>query len=201
MASTLPMLQTYRNLGTLLERIQAAKQPDAFTHKFLYETIGLKGVNDRPLIAFLRTLGFLDTSGKPTPEYAKLKNNAEAKRAIARAIRHAYAPLFAANENAHKLPQDQLRGLIAQVAGSDANTTTRILGTLTSLIKLADFDGQANITPPTPPKSEDEDQPPETPPAPGLRPEFVYSLQIHLPANGSEETYLNIFNALRKVFK
>jgi Family of unknown function (DUF5343) len=198
MASTLPMLQTYKNVGTLLERIQAAKQPDAFTHRFMYNTIGLKAVSDRPLIAFLRTLGFLDASGKPTSEYATLKNHAEAQRAIARAIRHAYAPLFAANENAHRLPQDQLRGLIAQVAGSDAKTTTKILGTLNSLIKLADFDSEAIMTSPTPPQAEDEDHP--TPPA-GLRAEFVYSLQIHLPANGTEETYLNIFNALRKVFK
>lgn len=60
MATALPMLQTYRNVGTFFERILAAKQPDAFTHKFLYDTIGLKAVGDRPLIAFLRTLGFLD---------------------------------------------------------------------------------------------------------------------------------------------
>jgi hypothetical protein len=34
-----------------------------------------------------------------------------------------------------------------------------------------------------------------------LRPDFHYNLKIHLPANGSEEVYLNIFNALRKVFQ
>lgn len=203
MATTLPMLQTYKNVGKLFERIQAAKQPDSFTHKFLYDTIGLKAVGDRPLIAFLRTLGFLDGSSKPTAEYSKLKNQAEAKKAIGRAVRRAYAPLFEANENAHKLPQDQLRGLVAQVAGSDANTTTKILGTLNSLIKLAAFDEAATASEEPPEKTEQEE--PEasivTPPLSGLRPEFVYSLQIHLPANGSEETYLNIFNALRKVFK
>ena len=201
MASTLPLLQTYKNVGTLFQRIQTAKQPDAFTHKFLYDTIGLKAVSDRPLIAFLRTLGFLDASSKPTSEYAKLKNEAEAKKAIGRAIRRAYVYLFAANENAHKLPQDQLRGLVAQVAGSDADTTKKILGSLNALIKLADFDDQVEAIPPAPAKPEDKEQPLAGSAAPGLRPEFVYSLQIHLPANGTEETYLNIFNALRKVFK
>ena len=34
----------------------------------------------------------------------------------------------------------------------------------------------------------------------GLRPEFHYNIQIHLPGNGTEETYLNIFNALRRTF-
>jgi hypothetical protein len=35
----------------------------------------------------------------------------------------------------------------------------------------------------------------------GLRAEFHYNIQVHLPANGTEETYLNIFNAIRKTFQ
>jgi hypothetical protein len=35
----------------------------------------------------------------------------------------------------------------------------------------------------------------------GLRPEFHYNIQVHLPSNGTEETYMNIFNAIRKVFE
>jgi len=33
-----------------------------------------------------------------------------------------------------------------------------------------------------------------------LRPDFHFNIQIHLPANGTEDTYLNIFNALRRTF-
>lgn len=33
-----------------------------------------------------------------------------------------------------------------------------------------------------------------------LRPDFHFNIQIHLPANGTEETYLNIFAALRRTF-
>lgn len=73
------------------------------------------------------------------------------------------------------------------MAGSDANTTGKILGTLNALIKLADFDEEVGAIPPVPPKSDDEEKPPAGPLAPGLRPEFVYSLQIHLPANGTEK--------------
>jgi hypothetical protein len=39
---------------------------------------------------------------------------------------------------------------------------------------------------------------PTKPVAGGIRPEFHYNIQIHLPSNATEETYLNIFNALRK---
>jgi len=35
----------------------------------------------------------------------------------------------------------------------------------------------------------------------GLRAEFQYVIQIQLPSNGSEDTYLNIFNAIRKTFQ
>ena len=42
----------------------------------------------------------------------------------------------------------------------------------------------------------------ETPQRPqGLRPEFHYNIHVHLPSNGTEETYLNIFNAIRKSFQ
>jgi hypothetical protein len=34
-----------------------------------------------------------------------------------------------------------------------------------------------------------------------LRPEFHYNINVHLPANGTEDVYLNIFNALRKAFQ
>lgn len=202
MAKELPYLPSYKNVEKLFQRIAAAKQPEAFTHKFLQETIGLKSVGDRPLISLLRTLGFLDASNKPTAAYAALRNPAQAKRAIAIGVRKAYEPLFAADENAHELSADTLKGLVAQVAGTDAGLTTKIVGTFNSLVRLADFsetpeseEAAVAGTPPPP-------APPAAPEVPGrLRTDFHYNIQIHLPANATEETYLNIFNALRKVFQ
>lgn len=200
MAAELPYLQSYARVDRLFDRIKSAKKPDAFTHKFLYDTIGLKNVVDRAFIPLLRTLGFIDPSGKPTPEYGSLKNEAQAPRAIAAAIRRAYGPLFEANENAYKLPQDQLKGLVAQVAGSDASTTSKIVGTFNALAKLADFSAAAPVDKSA--KGDEEtkkdDEGERSRRGPGIRPEFHYNIQIHLPANGTEETYLNIFNALRK---
>jgi hypothetical protein len=203
MAADLPYLPTYKNVEELFKRIASAKQPDAFTTRFLTETIGLKGTGDRALITLLKTLGFLDQGGRPTEEYGALKNPSEAPRAIGRATKRAFAPLFAANENAHTLPAQDLRGLIAQVAGSDGGLTSKISGTFNALAKLSEFrtadtNGEA--------AKDDSDEAPAQPlheerKAFGvLRPEFHYNIQVHLPANSSEETYLNIFNALRKAF-
>lgn len=203
MASPLPYVMSNKNLDPLFAKIASAKVPDKFTHVFLQKTIGLKGTNDRAYIPLLRTLGFLDASGTPTASYRHLKNSTTAKVAIANGIRSAYGPLFASEEAAHKLNPEKLKGLIAQVAGTEEGMTARIASTFSVLAKLADFeksDESQNV-------EEKADQEVEDGPekikqlGKGLRTEFHYNIQIHLPANGAEEIYLNIFNALRKVFQ
>jgi hypothetical protein len=209
MAASLPYLASNKNVQSLFEKIASAKVPDKFTHSFLTTTIGLKGTNDRALIPLLRNMGFIDQSGTPTPAYRLLKGHNKSG-ALADGMRRAYAPLFASDEDAQKLPSDRLKSLVAQVAGVDADATGRISATFSALAKLADFevdttdtenhgkpealnaDEQEN----TVKINGDEQHKPK-----GLRTEFHYNLQIHLPANGNEETYLNIFNAIRKTFQ
>ena len=139
MPKELPYLPSYKNVGALFDRIEKAKIPDAFNLNFLANTIGLKGSGDRQLIGLLKKLGFLDNAGKPTPEYSLLKNKAVAKTAIGSAIRRAYAPLYDADESAHDLPNDKLKGLIAQVSGADEKMNQLITGTFNALHKTADF--------------------------------------------------------------
>ena len=122
MAKELPYLPTYKNVGNLFQKIASAKVPETFGQKYLYDTLGLKSVGDRPLISLLKSMGFIDQSGKPSVEYSKLKNNLLAGGAIADAIKRAYGPLFDANENAHTLTLPELKGLVSQVAGSDTDT-------------------------------------------------------------------------------
>jgi Family of unknown function (DUF5343) len=215
MPTPLPYLPTYKNIEKLFTGIHSAKIPDTFLHKFLTETIGLKGVGDRPLIPLLRSMGFLDSSNKPTSSYAKLKNPQLRGKAIADAVKLAYKPLFDANEEANKLSTEELKGLIAQVSGYDAATLSKTLGTLNGLLKLSDFSSEANAE--GLPSVDHEDiknngngkitnnigsgkvdvvgqQIDSKPPA------FHFNIQVHLPSNASEEVYLNIFNAIRKVF-
>lgn len=205
MAKELPYLSSYKNTAELFSRIESAKQPDAFTTRYLSETIGLKSAGDRTLIALLKSLGFLDGGGRPTAEYGSLKNKSKAPSAIAVGVRRAYEPLYAANENAHLLGASELKGLISQVAGSDSSMTTKIAGTFTSLVKISDFSasieskGEPNASP-LHDGDEQKPPPPKLIAASPLRPEFHYNLQIHLPANATEENYLAIFTALRKSF-
>lgn len=206
MAVSLPYLSSNKNLEKLFSSVEAAKVPDRFTQEFLVKTIALASTNDRALISLLRTLGFLDQSGAPTEEYRRLKNKQSAKAAIAAAIRRAYKPLFEANETANELPSDRLKGLVAQVAGTDSDMTARITSTFNSLVRLGDF--SASPEPGSTDDSGDEEEIPVVGPPkgdgrrqPAFATQFHYNIQIHLPSNGAEAVYLNIFNALRKVFQ
>jgi Family of unknown function (DUF5343) len=201
-AQTLPYLPSYKNLGKLFEKILTAQKPDTFTQAYLRDTIGLKGTADRALISFLRALGFLDAGNRPTSSYDLLKNQAQVKGAIASGVKTAYEPLFKANERANELSGDALRGLISQVTGSDAAMVNRVASTFSAIVKQGDF--SAASKPPKDLGKRDEDQPTDKDKngdRGGVRPEFHYNIQIHLPGNGTEETYLNIFNALRRTFK
>jgi hypothetical protein len=209
MAVSLPYLASNKNVSTLFAKIRSAKVPDRFSQDYLKTTVGLKGSNDRPLIPLLRTLGFLDQSGAPTPAYRQLKSEESARTAIGKAVRKAYAPLFASDENAHKLSGDRLKGLIAQVAGTDDAMTARIASTFLALVKVANLDLEDGDD--SDESKSDETQGDEegsgTPPGGGssgrksMQPSFHYNIQVHLPSNGTEEVYLNIFNALRKTFQ
>jgi hypothetical protein len=207
MAVQLPYLPSNKNVSALFEKIASAKVPDKFTHNFLQTTIGLKNTNDRALIPLLRNLGFLDQSGTPTPTYNFLKGE-KREVAIGDGVRRAYSPLFDADHNAYQLSGDKLKSLIAQVAGTDDDMTSRIASTFSALSRIGNFNSTAlkNIeteipAKPSPEEDEQEAKPDSANRPRGLRTEFHYNIQIQLPSNGTEETYQNIFNALRKTFQ
>jgi hypothetical protein len=135
---------------------------------------------------------------------------------MAQGVKRAYEPLFASNENAHTLSGEELRGLVAQVTGAEEEITKRTAATFKALVELSDQNALAGTHPPSQQQAKnkgredvgdsgDESKHHEvTDPPVGrevvlpIRPEFHYNIQVHLPSNGTEETYLNIFNALRK---
>jgi hypothetical protein len=207
-AQALPYLSSNKNVGKLFEKILSAQKPSTFTHNYLQKVIGLTGTNDRPLISLLRSLGFLDSANVPTDTYDLLKNPNSAKAAIAAGIQKAYRELFAANEKANELVGGELRGLISQVSGADEGMVERIGNTFAALVKQGNFSGGTLETHDAKGKSgkpegaiQSAKEQQQQGGAEGLRPEFHYDIEIHLPGNGSEETYINIFNAIRRTFK
>lgn len=83
--------------------------------------------------------------------------------------------------------------------------TARIANTFVAVTRLADF--KATRKPEKDKKGEGEKNDAEkhddagAGKIKGLRTEFHYNIQVVLPSNGTEEVYLNIFNAIRKTFQ
>lgn len=208
MPASLPYLASNKNIEALFTRIASAAVPPKFNREFLETTLGLKGTADRQMIPLLRNLGFLDQANTPTPTYALLKG-ADRKVALADGIRRAYEPLFKANESVWEFQGDTLKRLIAQIGGTDDDATGRIASTFSSLAKVADFKTRALPQGDTKIAKEEsngeaDDMKNDGPlrnRVNGLRTEFQYVIQVQLPSNGTEETYLNIFNAIRKTFQ
>jgi hypothetical protein len=108
----------------------------------------------------------------------------------------------------------RLRHRFSCAESADKGIASKIAGTFNSLVKLADFTARADPAPENADESEDEEDDEDEEQENttdkrrkikgskgGLRPEFHYNIQVHLPDNASEETYLSIFNAIRKIFK
>ena len=71
------ILESYINnvgsLGKFLEEIRTAGVPERVTVEFL-KTLGFKSSNDRPIIAVLKGISFLDANGTPTDSYRAFRD-------------------------------------------------------------------------------------------------------------------------------
>ena len=71
--------------------------------------LGFAGVNDRPFVSVLKSLGFLDESGVPTQRYYDYLDEENSKSVLAIAIREAYGDLFAVNQKAYEMTNEQVK--------------------------------------------------------------------------------------------
>lgn len=69
----LPYINAYGNITKALERIKNAATPDRFTQDFLGTKLGLAGGSARPVIPFLKRVGFLGSDGIPTELYRRFR--------------------------------------------------------------------------------------------------------------------------------
>jgi hypothetical protein len=203
----LPYVVSTGSLSRALEKIQSAATPDRFTQDFLATKLGLKGGSPKPVIPFLKRIGFLASDGAPTELYKKFRNPRERGAAAAQALQIGYDPLFQSNEYAHELEDAELRGLIVQVTGiqEDSRVLTATLASFKVLRDYAVFDGHADQPPiEEPSEFEDEDHDVRSAPyttappldASGLN--IGYTINLHLPPTSDIAVFNAIFKSLRE---
>ena len=123
-AVSIPYLSACGNITKVLEKIQAASTPARFTQDFLATKLGLSGGSAKPLIPFLKRTGFLSGDGAPTDLYKEFRNSTLRAGAAAKAVKIGYAPLYEMNEYLHGLSDVDLKGVVVQATGLEANSST-----------------------------------------------------------------------------
>ncbi len=191
-----------------LEAIRQAEPPDRFSIKFL-DNLGFKSTNDRKFIAVLKSLGFLDADGKPTPRYFEYLDLSQSEAVLAEAIREAFGDLFAINKDAQKLEADQVKNKLKTLYAGAKKTSVigYIANTFAALVACADFEAaDAKGKPGTKKKDADEGAkdkkkaPPEQRQPIGDRltvDGLQYHINIVLPESRDQAVYDAIFKSLR----
>lgn len=195
-----PYMMAYGNLTKALERIRTAQTPPRFTQDFLETKLNLKGGGARPVIPFLKRTGFLGADGTPTRLYKRYRGTTEeAGAAAADALRTGYTPLYEVNEYVHDVNDEDLKAIIVQVTGMDANSSTlpAVVGSFKALRAVADFDAASTEAEPeegttlVPPRPS-----PTTTPVGNIK--LGYTINLNLPATSDIAVFDAIFKSLRE---
>lgn len=190
-------MYTVKNLGQMFEAIQKAQVPPRFTHDFL-KTLGFKSTNDRSFINVLRGLGFLDTSSVPTQAYRDFRDKRAAGSVLGKQLRQAYRGLFLADEHAHELSVEDLKGKLATLTGKDQSVVQKMASTFKTLAGIANFREQAQQD-----KTAPAEEPVESPALEQMMPRpstlaFSHTIYINLPATRDVTVYDAIFKSIRE---
>ena len=87
MAKYPPYVEAYGKLENLFTKIIEAQVPPKVTQDFLYTKLGLKSSSYRPMIPFLKRLGFVDQTNIPTAHYRNYREKKNSKIIMAERIR------------------------------------------------------------------------------------------------------------------
>ncbi len=206
MSKNPPYVSSPGNIIKVLSKISEAATPERFTQDFLETKLGMSGGSVRPLIPFLKRLGFLSADGKPTDLYKQYRNPSESGRAVAEAMKVGYRDLYQINEYAHDLGDTKLKGAVTQLTGleSDSRVVQLIVGSFKALKDMADFDSTLEEEEPVEPQvnglppPENKYHPPQVGNANGVGMNLSYTINLNLPATSDISVFNAIFKSLRE---
>ncbi|MBO6562747.1 MAG: DUF5343 domain-containing protein [Nisaea sp.] len=139
--ASLPYVTSPGNIEKALNGIIKAAVPERVSQDFVKTVLGIPGGSGDQMTAFLKKIGFSSSDGKPTELYTKFRNPTSSGKAMAVAIKKAYAPLYVRNEFMHELSDQELLGLVVEETGHahDSNPVKLSVAAISSLKRFADF--------------------------------------------------------------
>jgi hypothetical protein len=192
-----PYTPSPKNVKDFFKAIQGLGIPVKVDVAYLM-SIGFKSSNDRYLVGLSKSLGFVDTAGKPTPKWSDFKDRARAPKVMADAIKTAYADLYSTYPDAEKRDDDTLRDYFASTSGVADSVAKLMVQTFRNLCEFTPHEKAEAIREPTSKTAA---------PAPeqvaevktGARPITVnINIQLQLPATENATIYESLFSALKK---
>jgi hypothetical protein len=194
-----PYVNSYGQLKELFAKIKEASVPSKFSQDFISTVLALKSSSFRPMIPFLKKLGFLDQANVPTKVYTDYRDESKSKVIMANQIKIAYHQIYTAHSYAHKLKKEEIISKLSSILGTskEDEIVPVVASTFLELCKLADFeDGQQPIITQEPKESVPNLQPVQlqVPAKWGIS----YTINLNLPATTDIEVFHAIFKALKE---
>ena len=191
-----PYTPNPKNVKRFFETIRSLGIPTKVNQAYL-PSIGFRSANDRYLIGLSKSLGFVDSGGKPTPKWSDFKDKNKAPKVMADAIKTTYADLYSTYPDAEQKDDDTLQNYFASTSGVADNVARLMVRTFKTLCELADFEAVAveeYVTTPTAPAGEKVSEIPL-----GMKPITLnINIQLQLPATEDATIYEALFSALKK---
>ena len=199
--AALPYVSAPGNIEKALRGIKSAATPERVNQDFVKTILQIPGGSGNQITSYLKKIGFTNPDGTPSDIYKRFRNSSTSGRAVAEALKTGYAPLYARNEYMHRLPDQELKGLIIEETGQseESNAVAWILAAIKALRKFASWEN---------PIVEEEEQRPSPPALPvdikpatasrkGVGLNLSYTINLNLPATSD----IAVFNAIFKSLK
>ncbi len=198
---SLPFVNATGSITKVLNKIKDAETPSRFNQDYLATTLQMPGGSPRPVIPFLKRIGFLASDGTPTELYRRFRG-ADGGAAAAEGLRKGYAPLYRVNEYVHDATDQKLKELIIQVTGAEKGSERvgRIAASFKALKAFADFSSTASDG--IGGNAEDGDRKDDLggsdagPPLGDVR--LGYTINLNLPATSDIAVFDAIFRSLKE---
>lgn len=205
MAAELPYALNTGNIAPFFKAVQETGRPPKLTIKHL-ESMGFTSKNDRALVAFVKALGFIDSSGTPTDRWTAYKDSSRAPTIMAEGLREAYGGLFRLHPDAQNKDDEAIRNWMRTASpGASASTIKRSLGSFRAVAALANFNSTGgDVAAPSAGTPDSDVVAPAAihTPAPQLTraggPTINLNIELHIAATENADVYDKFFAAMRK---
>ena len=149
-------------------------------------------------------MGLVKSDGTPTELYQKYRNPTSSGRAATQALRIGYKSLYERNEYIHQASDDDLKGVVLELTGLQADNAVAklIVSTFKAFKAFCDFNSEVDeaerVENGKKTNPHEEEGSGKANKASGVKLNLAYSINLHLPASDDIKVFDAIFKSLKE---